>query len=320
MQMIVTSKVNYMRLDRSRPGFTLIELLVVIAIIGVLVGMLMPAVQMVREAGRRTTCLNNLRQLSIAVTQYHDIRQRIPPSRPADGFLTWPVFIAPFMEAQPFYDRLDIRRPYPLQDPEAMKFGLPTMFCSSRRSPGYLSQYERNGVIIGSVGDYVGNGGTSRYLRNHEWAKFTQVVDGVFSAGFATENPVDGSGNLVHGERGRYKIADITDGLSNTIFLGEKAVGSGQMGLPEGNGDGCIYNGDEPATFTRLGGIGLPISAQKSPPFQPGDAPLFGSWHPGVSNFAFGDSSIRSLPVTIDEDVLRRFCDRRDGETVNWQE
>ncbi len=305
---------------RNNLGFTLIVLLVVIAIIGVLVGMLMPAVQMVREAGRRTTCLNNLRQLSIAVTQYHETRQKIPPSRPADGFLTWPVYVAPFMEAQAFYDRLDIRRPYADQDPETMKFGIPVMFCSSRRSPGALSQFERNGVIIGSVGDYVGNGGTSLYLNNHEWAKFTIDVDGVFSAGYATDNPVNGLGQLVHGERGRYRLVDISDGLSNTIFLGEKAVAGSQMGLPEGNGDGCIYNGDEPATFTRLGGIGLPISPQKSPPYQPGDAPLFGSWHPGVSNFAFGDSSIRSLPVTTDENVLRRLCSRKDGEPVTIED
>ena len=81
----------------SRTGFTLVELLVVIAIIGILVGMLLPAVQAVRETARRTTCLNNLKQLGLSIHSFESAQQRIPASRAADGFMTWPTALMPFL-------------------------------------------------------------------------------------------------------------------------------------------------------------------------------------------------------------------------------
>ncbi len=302
---------------RTTSGFTLIELLVVIAIIGILVGLLLPAVQMVREAARRTQCLNNMKQLGTAVHNYHDTRGFIPPARAADNFLTWPVFIMPYMEATNLYQQFDIRGPYAAQSPETTKVGLQVLFCPSRRSPEFLSEFESNGEIIGTVGDYAGNAGTEKFydIDEHAWAGFDVAVDGVFNSGLTIQNPIS-AGRLVSGERGRYSFRDILDGQSNTIFLGEKAVSSDNMGQPGGWGDGCIYSGSQPGTIMRLGGIGLAIaSTRKLPTPGPGAVPVYGSFHPSGCNFSFGDGSSHFLTAATDEDVLRRLCSRNDGET-----
>ena len=304
----------------KRLAFTLIELLVVIAIIGILVGMTLPAVQMAREAANRTTCLNNIKQLGLAVQMYEGTRKYLPPSRAADGFLTWPVFLMPYLDAQNAYEQFDTRALYADQTSNSVKFGLPGMFCPSRRSPEFLSQFEGSGEHVGTVGDYAGNGGSTKHLNPaHDWAGFTVPVDGVFNSGFAFQNPVSAN-RLVNGERGRYRLVDILDGVSNTIYIGEKEVRNLHLGEPGGAADNCIYNGQEPGTFMRLGGTGLPIQHKKNiDPPQFGDNPQWGSYHPGVCNFVFGDGSNHSVPTSVDEEVLRRLCSRNDGQVVKLE-
>ena len=104
-----------------RAGFTLVEMLVVIAIIGILVGLLLPAVQMAREAGRRIQCTNNLKQIGLAVHQFHDTQGYLPTSRPRDAFLTWPVFLMPYIEQNTLYERFDVMRPYRVQPVDALQ-------------------------------------------------------------------------------------------------------------------------------------------------------------------------------------------------------
>lgn len=306
----------------SRHGFTLVELLVVIAIIGVLIGMLMPAVQMVREAARKTSCMNNIKQLSLAVQMYHDIHKQIPPARPRDEFLTWPVALLPHLEQQNLYDRFDLSLPYSLQDTDVVQTGVQGMYCPSRRSATQLSKYETAGSHTGSVGDYAGNAGTSLHYPYDVWAGFDDPTDGVFSSGRDQENPVDGSGRLIGGWKGRYDFSDISrDGLSNTIFFGEKAVSSKYEREPGGWGDGCIYNGAEPGTAMRLGGFGMGIANTRNIEAPgPGTVPIFGSYHTALSNFAMGDGSVKTIMTRIDEDVLRKLCSRNDGEVVTLEQ
>ncbi len=300
-----------------RGGFTLVELLVVIAIIGVLMAMLLPAVQMVRESGRRTVCLKNLQQIGIGLENYQSAIREIPPARARDQFLTWTVLLMPYLEADNIYRQMRIREPYSAQDPQAVQYALDVYICPSRRSAGELSLSETVGSI-GAVGDYAGNAGSSLNLPL-DWAGFDVEVDGVFNSGYDSENPLAGDGGLARRPKGRYKKRDIRDGLSNTIFVGEKHVESDHRGEPGGWADGCIYNGDEPGTFMRVGGPGVPIARGDMGAPGPGANPAWGSEHSAVCNFVFGDGSTRSITDLIDIELLYRLCSRNDGLTVNLE-
>ena len=115
--------------------------------------------------------------------------------------------------------------------------------------------------------------------------------------------------------KGRFGFEDVTDGLSNTQFIGEKFVLPDRLGEPGGNGDGCVYNGDEPATFMRLAGGYLRLSASPEDGTVVGDFPVFGSSHPGTVGFVFGDASTHTITVDIDGDVLARLSARNDGQS-----
>lgn len=301
---------------KKRSAFTLVELLVSIAIIGVLVSMLLPAVQTVREAARRTKCLNNLRQIGLATHHYEASQSRFPPSRPADGFLTWPVLLMQYMEQQNLYRQFDLKSLYANQSPNVIAQSVDVMLCPSRRSGPMLSIDERDDRLTGAVGDYAGNAGTHLHHPSFQWALFNEEVDGVFNSGFRRDNPVSNS-RLVEPIKGRYGFHNLIDGSSNTIFIGEKFVNSNDLGRSGGAGDGCIYNGDEPGTFMRLGGGYLTLAKSPNQEITVGLTPVFGSAHPDIVNFVLGDASVQTYSVNLDGDTLFQLCSRNDGTTID---
>ncbi|HZN36216.1 MAG TPA: DUF1559 domain-containing protein, partial [Pirellulaceae bacterium] len=127
-----------MFLSRRQRGFTLVELLVVIAIIGVLVALLLPAVQAAREAARRSSCQNNLKQIGIATHNFHDTFNFLPPLRLAggDGWATYWVLIMPYMEQGNLQQQWNLQLKYSVQSAAARTAQIKSYYCPSRRSGG----------------------------------------------------------------------------------------------------------------------------------------------------------------------------------------
>jgi hypothetical protein len=230
----------------------------------------------------------------------------------------------PFMEANNTYDLFDLRVAYRNQTTQAITSVVPTLFCPTRRGPGSdsisLSERESDDPV-GATGDYAGNAGSAESLLNDAWASFDEDAkpDGIFNSAYTRGNvdPVDaGSGRLVTRTFARYQFSDVDDGLSNTIFIGEKAVNASWMGHPEGWADGSIYNGDDPNTSTRVGGLLMPIAGNTD--VQPGPLGIrvWGSAHGQICNFTLGDGSVKTISANLDEQTLHYLSARNDGAII----
>ena len=311
-----------MSLPRRR-GFTLIELLVVIAIIGILIALLLPAVQKVREAANRTHCANNLKQIITAIHAYHDAYAALPPGRlDIDGGVTWAVLILPFVEQDNFYKEWNLSQWYYLHPDEVRKVQMPLYYCPARRmasadsisnqgeipdmpwggnSPPYAPPY------FGALGDYAvcaGDDGPGAAYNGMN-------ANGAFVLAHYTHS--SGPSPLsITSWSSRTRFASITDGLSNTLFVGEKHVPLGKFGR-EDNGDGSIYNGDPlNENAARPAGERYPLARFPDEPYKIN----FGSYHAGICQFALGDGSVRPLPTSISGQILRVLAVRDDGEAI----
>jgi prepilin-type N-terminal cleavage/methylation domain-containing protein len=295
-------------LRRFRAAFTLIELLVVIAIISLLMGLLLPATQRVREAANRMICGNNLRQIGLALHHYELDHNQLPPSRLWDRRATWAVLILPYLEESNLHQHWDLTKTYYEQTDAARQGIVKIYFCPSRRSAGGwpnrsvagdISSNGRHGWIHypGALGDYAVSIGTTG-----------MDFDGPGCVGMTPDGPFE----YPQGRR----FADIHDGLSNTILGGEKHVHVDRFGI--GWLDCSLYNGDYDSCSARSGG------KNKYPPFQEypiarsirEERALFGSYHPGTCQFVFGDGGVRNLPATIDVNILALLCNINDGLVI----
>ncbi len=306
---------------RFRSAFTLVELLVVIAIIGILVALLLPAIQAARESARRAQCINHQKQFGLALLNYHDSRGRLPFARTTHDQTghTWYVDIMPFMEGQNIYNQWvandrspTVKSPsFEEQNQRTVELTLPEYYCPTRRAPTVLSTGEGRDTIIfrGSVGDYAV---CVNDARTADWsgALNPRAVNGVFFNGSSQTNASN--------NRSALKLKEITDGTSKTIFVGEKHV---RMSAPQiSDHDNCIFNSDHGPTAGRAAGAtlsaaGVPVADLAPIASNPDEAynSQFGSWHPGVCNFLMGDGHVESIDPSIDLVTLKYMANRRDG-------
>jgi prepilin-type N-terminal cleavage/methylation domain-containing protein len=301
----------------SRRGFTLIELLVVIAIIAILIGLLLPAVQKVREAASRLQCQNNLKQIGLAVHNYHSANGFLPPGRiMANGQVTWCVLILPYIEQENFYRQWDITRRYYVHPADVRQTQIKTFYCPSRRSPGPGSisttnpvsdkpddNWPSSGPYPGALGDYASVDGDNATGAAYN----TTSANGALILAQGTE-----VNHIVTKWVSQTTLNSISDGTSNTLLIGEKHVPIGRYGQ-QGSGDSSIYNGD-PANqaAARIAGPNNLLAHSPRDPYNV----QFGSSHPGVCAFVFCDGSVRMLPVSIDGRVLGLLAVRNDGQPI----
>jgi prepilin-type N-terminal cleavage/methylation domain-containing protein len=288
-----------MRTSR-RPGFTLIELLVVIAIIAILIGLLLPAVQKVREAAARTQCVNNMKQVTLAAHSYESAFGVLPPGHTIPG-LGPIVLLLPFMEQQAIYDQMApdtiptnlppttgywaTNAPYQGQILTPAKNSIKTLQCPS-------APYDRQSATSAGIGVYYGTSGLdfspqipSAYYNRH-------LGFGAPTAGqMGKTNYVGVAGDWRYGAGyngvfyygGKLAIGRIQDGSSNTFMFGETCGGM----FVTTTTPTWFFSYTTSALFTAFGVATGPTDANAGG--------LFGSAHPSIINFSFADGSIRAL-------------------------
>jgi prepilin-type N-terminal cleavage/methylation domain-containing protein/prepilin-type processing-associated H-X9-DG protein len=343
------------KLFAGRRAFTLVELLAVIAIIGVLVGLLLPAVQAAREAARMSACQNNLKQIGLAVLNFESGRKQLPPlqidisgytwaapvSLNTIGFATLFVHILPYIDAQAVYDKFDIQQPITY-------WGNAGSACSNYTwlkdrkcyvGPTYLCPSRRTSTLPVFNNDKYSPHDYAVVTYRDDWQSWLRSGS---EQAIMPARPlnVDTTALTVGGFIST-KTKDITDGLSSTLMIGEKHitrlrwVGSRHSGLNDGTSlYGMRYGGLNGTTASPEGGYVYPQGGEmfmarsvKNHPLGRGQgdihtdmntagAPQMGSWHPGACNFVLCDGAVSALSVSIDQTLLEQLARSKDGSSA----
>ncbi len=313
-------------------GFTLIELLVVIAIIAVLISLLLPAVQSAREAARRAQCINNLKQIGIAMHNYHDVNSQLPPGAKFDDFGTWYHFILPYMEGTNLFHSYNFNG-CPGCSPSMRTDGpenttVSYTWVSAFQCPSDEQAYNPTNIAKGNYAVNYGN----TYGFASQQATFDTPSVPFLGAPFSYITAGIGS-FMTFAATGTFGFAAITDGLSNTMLAGEVLQGKGssvqfgttfpddrgniQLGFASGFSAYLAPNSPLPDSTSYYGCL---YPYQNNPPCTPGFfAYYFGarSRHPGGVNVGLLDGSVRFIKNTIALNIWSALSSSQGGEIVS---
>jgi prepilin-type N-terminal cleavage/methylation domain-containing protein/prepilin-type processing-associated H-X9-DG protein len=322
---------------KQQVGFTLVELLVVIAIIGVLVSLLLPAVQAAREAARRMQCSNNLKQYGLALHNYHDTYRTFPMGG-VGGWaeqehykLSWQARILPFLEQNSLFDMIDWTKINPADHILAdgrplLSAAIPTARCPSDVSPMHVD----SGGISRFQGSYTGSlGSQSTPSANgacNVWQQFMEPLPNNATHGDANTK-AELSGMFSRGLWGRavpINFSDVRDGTSNTIHVGEalsNCQSHRQWGFYHYDG----MNNAHASTVVPINNMTTcdmaPLSRVTHPDCRANSnwnfAWGFKSYHPGGAQFLFVDGSVQFLAETINHQTYQWLGGRADGNVVS---
>lgn len=289
-------------MHRARSGFTLVELLVVIAIIGVLVALLLPAIQAAREAARRVSCVNNVSQLGLAVHNFEFNHEHMPPgvtdkkgpirNEPIGQHLSWIVMVLPYLEENTLYQKIDrAAGAYAPVNAEAFSAGLSVLRCPSDWAD---HGYDPNKPLEPAGNSYAGC--------HHD-----------------VEGPINDDNHGLLFLNSKVRFDEISDGSSKTLLLADKLSMPNEMGWGSGTRATLRNTGSLDTKPQNITGLSLEAAEEQRQKLGPLYVGGFGSHHSGgVIVVALADGSVRCISDDIDPKFLKLLGNRADGEIMKY--